>query len=177
VRPEPSRFYHAAPGACPYHLIIGVDRRPPNKVACTSARNVRKDESTESVSAFADHYGLSVTLMSLVIRAAKVRVRPNSTYRPEDVAAAMRGYYPGPDVSTMTDTACALGIHPKQFYELVRGGFINPTIKLCGIALYSREAAAVGLYARRCALDLKQKKLQAELAASAKANKAKGWKQ
>lgn len=176
MRPEPSRFYHAAPGACPYHLIIGVDRRPPNKVACTSARNVRKDESTESVSAFADHYGLSVTLMSLVIRSSKVKVRPNSTYRPGDVAAAMLEYYPGPDVAPSSDTAWSLGIHPKQFYELVRGGFVKPAAKLCGTALYSREAAAEGLHARRCALESKQKKLQAELDLSAKANKAKGWK-
>ena len=177
MRPEPSRFYHAEPGACPYHLIIGADRRPPNKVACTSARNVRKDESTQTITELADHFGLPVRVVSLIIKAARVVQRANETYSPDEVAAAVKEHHPGPDVSIASDIAGRLGIHSKQFYVLVKTGYIRPASHLAGVAMYSLHDAEEGLHKRRLKVDDDGKARQVELDFAAKENKAKGWKE
>jgi len=174
MAPTPSKFYHAEPGACPYHLIIGIDRRPPNKVTCTSERNLRKNDGAETVSELADTLGLTVRVMSLILKAAKVAANSDHRYDFHEAAEAVKRLHTG-DLLPAAEVAREVGIHPKQFYEIVKAGYVKPAMLLASIALYSIDDVRDGMHARSLKVQETKNKTKAVLAETAKANKRKGF--
>ena len=174
MAPTPSKFYHAEPGACPYHLIIGIDRRPPNKVTCTSERNLRKNDTAETVTELADTFGVPIRVMSLILKAAKVKPDTSSRYDFHDAAEAVKRFHPG-DLLPAADAAREVGIHPKQVYELVKANHLRPSLTLAAVALYAVQDVRDGIHARLALVQVARDKCRAEQSDAAKANKGKGF--
>lgn len=150
MRPEPSKYYHPEPDACPYHLIIGLDRRPFNTMSYNIKRKPSKHIGVnESMLSMSEKHHISLRMVALIIREAGVKARARNYYNIAEMEAAIARYYPGPNVYPVTEASTLVGASIKTIKMMVDLGYVKPATTLAGVDLFEIEAINIGLAARR----------------------------